>query len=68
MLTSKPMYKENKCMWGYITWCRSYIAIKPCVCVCVYVLPKPKAGSKTSFGVICSFFPPKLRNSKLHSL
>jgi hypothetical protein len=34
MLISKPMYKESKCMWGCITWCRSYIAIKPCVCVC----------------------------------
>jgi hypothetical protein len=34
MLTSKPMYKENKCMWGYITWCKSCIVIKPCVCVC----------------------------------
>jgi hypothetical protein len=35
MLTSKPMYKESKCMWGCITWCRSCIAIKPCVCVCM---------------------------------
>ncbi len=35
VLTSKPMYKENKCIWGCITWCRSCIAIKPCVCVCV---------------------------------
>jgi hypothetical protein len=35
MLTSKPMYKESKCMWGYITWCKSCIVIKPCVCVCV---------------------------------
>ncbi len=34
MLTSKPMYKESKCIWGCITWCRSCIAIKPCVCVC----------------------------------
>jgi hypothetical protein len=34
MLTSKPMYKENKCMWGCITWCRSCTAIKLCVCVC----------------------------------
>jgi len=37
MLTSKPMYKERKCMWGCITWCRSCIVIKPCVCVCVCV-------------------------------
>jgi hypothetical protein len=34
MLTSKPMYKESKCMWGCITQCRSSIAIKPCVSVC----------------------------------
>jgi hypothetical protein len=34
MLTSKPMYKESKCMWGCITWCRSCTTIKPCVCVC----------------------------------
>jgi len=34
MLTSKPMYKKNKCMWGCITWCKSCIAIKHCVCVC----------------------------------
>ncbi len=32
MLTSKPMYKESKCMWGCITWCRFYTTIKPCVC------------------------------------
>jgi hypothetical protein len=66
MLTSKPMYKESKCMWGCITWCRSCTAIKPCVCV--YVLPRPKAGSKTSFGAARSFLPPKLRNSELYSL
>jgi hypothetical protein len=35
MLTLKPIYKEIKCMWGWITWCRSSTAIKPCVCVCV---------------------------------
>jgi len=35
MLTSKLMYKESKCMWGCITWCKSCTAIKPCVCVCV---------------------------------
>jgi hypothetical protein len=34
MLTSKPMYKESKYMWGCITWCRSCTTIKPCVCVC----------------------------------
>jgi hypothetical protein len=34
MLTSKPMNKENKCMWGCITWCKSCTIIKPCVCVC----------------------------------
>jgi hypothetical protein len=66
MLTSKPMYKESKCMWGCITWCRSCTAFKPCVCV--YVLPRPKAGSKTSFGAARSFLPPKLRNSELYSL
>jgi hypothetical protein len=32
------------------------------------VLPRPKAGSKTSFGVAHSFFPLKLRNSELHGL
>jgi len=68
MLTSKPMYKENKYMWGCITWCRSCIRIKPCVCVCVHVLPRPKAGSKTSFGAAYSFLPPKLRNFELHNL
>jgi hypothetical protein len=66
MLTSKPVYKESKCMWGCITWCRSCTIIKPCVCVCVF--PIPKAGSKTSFGVACSFFPSKLRNLELHNL
>jgi hypothetical protein len=55
MLTSKPMYKENKCMWGCITRCRSCTIIKPCVRVCM--LPRPKAGSKTSFGATRSFFP-----------
>jgi len=30
-----------------------------CVCVCVYVLPRPKVGSKTSFGDAHSFFPLK---------
>jgi hypothetical protein len=34
MLTSKPMYKENKCMWGCITWCKSETTIKPCVYAC----------------------------------
>jgi hypothetical protein len=33
MLTSKPMYKENKCMWGCITWCKSCTTITLCVCV-----------------------------------
>ncbi len=33
MQTSKPMYKESKCMWGCITWCKSCTIIKPCVCV-----------------------------------
>jgi hypothetical protein len=37
MLIWKPMYKENKCMWGCITWCKFCITIKPCVCVCVCV-------------------------------
>ncbi len=70
MLTSKPMYKESKCMWGCITWCRSCTAIKPCVCVCVYVyvLPRPKAGSKTSFGAARSFLLPTLWNSEFHNL
>jgi hypothetical protein len=36
-------------------------------CVCVCVLPRPKVSSKTSFGVVHSFFLPKFRNSKLHS-
>ncbi len=66
MLTSKPMYKENKCIWGCITWCRFCTVIKPCVCVCV--LPRLKAGSKTSFGAFRSFLPPKFRNSELHNL
>ncbi len=35
MLTSKPMYKESKCMWGCITWCKFCISSIPCVCVCV---------------------------------
>jgi len=39
-----------------------------CVYVCVYVLPRPKVGSKTSFGAICSFFLPKFRNLELHNL
>jgi hypothetical protein len=34
----------------------------------VYVLPRPKAGNKISFGDIHSFFPPKLRNLELHTL
>jgi len=34
MLTSKPIYKESKCMWGCITRCRSCTIIQPCVCVC----------------------------------
>jgi hypothetical protein len=70
MLTSKPMYKESKCMWGCITGCRSCIVIKPCVCVCVCacMLPRPKVGSKTSFGAIRSFLPSKLRNSERHGL
>jgi len=68
MLTSKPMYKERKCMWGCITWCRSCIVIKPCVCVCVYVLPRPKVGNKTRFGTAHSFFLPKFWNLELHSL
>ncbi len=33
MLTSKPVYRESKCMWGCITWCISCTVIKPCVCV-----------------------------------
>ncbi len=33
-LTSKPMYKERKCMWGCTTWCKYYTTIKPCVCAC----------------------------------
>jgi hypothetical protein len=36
--------------------------------VCVYVLPRPKAGSKTSFGAARSFLPPELSSSELHSL
>jgi hypothetical protein len=62
------MYKESKCMWGCITWCRSCTAIKPYVHVCVYVLLRPKVGSKTSFGTTRSFLPPKLWNLELHSL
>jgi hypothetical protein len=38
------------------------------LCVCVCVLPRPKVGSKTSFGAACSFLPLKFQNSKLHSL
>jgi hypothetical protein len=34
------------------------------MCVFVYVFPRPKAGNKTSFGVVRSFFPLKFRNSK----
>jgi hypothetical protein len=64
MLTLKPMYKESKCTWGCITWCST--TSKPCVCMCM--LPRPKAGSKTSFGVARFFLPPKLRNSELHGL
>jgi hypothetical protein len=64
MLTSKPMYKESKCMWGCITWCKFCIAIKPCVCV----FPRFKVGNKTSFGTACSFFPPMLRNLDLRNL
>jgi hypothetical protein len=66
MLISKPMYKENKCIWGYITWCRSCITIKPCVCVCMF--PRPKASSKTSFRAVHSLLPLNLWNSKLHNL
>jgi hypothetical protein len=66
MLTSKPMYKESTCTWGCITGCRSCIVIKPCVCV--YMVLRPKASSKTSFGDARSFLPSKLWNSKLHSL
>jgi hypothetical protein len=40
MLISKPMYKESKCMWGCITWCRFCTVIKTCVCVFVCVFPK----------------------------
>jgi hypothetical protein len=29
------------------------------------VLPKPKAGNTKSFGIVCSFFPSKLRTSQL---
>jgi hypothetical protein len=32
------------------------------------VLPRPKAGGKTSFGVARSFLLLKLRNSELHGL
>jgi hypothetical protein len=64
MLTLKPMYKESKCMWGCITWCST--TIKSCVCMCV--LPRPKTGSKISFGVARSFLPSKLRNLELHGL
>jgi hypothetical protein len=39
ILTSKTMCKEIKCIWGYITSCRSCIVIKPFVCVCVCVRP-----------------------------
>ncbi len=66
MLTSKPMYKESKCMWGCITQCRFYTTIKPCVCVCM--LPRPKASRKSSFGAVRCFLLPKLRNSELHNL
>jgi hypothetical protein len=38
------------------------------LCVCVCMLPRPKAGSKTNFGVARSFLPSNLRNSKFHSL
>jgi len=50
------------------SWSKSCTVIKPCVYVCVYVLRRPKVGSKTSFGAICSFFRPKLRNLELHNL
>jgi hypothetical protein len=62
------MYKENKCMWGCITWCKSYTIIKPCVCMCVYVFPRPKVSNKTSFGATRTFLPLKLWNSELHKL
>ncbi len=39
-----------------------------CVCGCVYVLPRPKVGSKISFGVTCSFFLLKLWNLEYHRL
>jgi hypothetical protein len=39
-----------------------------CVCVCVCMFPRPKVGSKTSFGTTRSFLLLKLWNSKLHSL
>jgi formate/nitrite transporter FocA (FNT family) len=38
------------------------------LCVCVYMFPRPKAASKTSFGIAYSFLPLKLRNLELHSL
>jgi hypothetical protein len=33
------------------------------LCVCVYVLPIPKASSKTSFETVHSFLPSKFQNS-----
>jgi hypothetical protein len=50
MLTSKPMYKESKCMWGFITWCRSCTVIKPCACMCPFSLTYVAA----SYGYCCS--------------
>lgn len=58
MLTSKPMYKESKCMWGCITWCRSCTAFKPCVCV--YVPQDLKLAVKQALELLA---PSSLRSS-----
>ncbi len=75
MLTSKLMYKESKCMWGCITWCRSYITIKPCVCVCAcsqdlklaikqaleLFVPSSLRNSETQNFITCSLFSVSLK-------
>jgi hypothetical protein len=53
MLTLKPMYKESKCMWGCITWCRFPKLRSSQVVVCFWC-PFSLSYVVASYGCYCS--------------
>jgi hypothetical protein len=55
-------------MWGCITWCKSYIVIKPCVCVCVGTCSQDlKLATKQALELFApsSLLPLELKTSQL---